>query len=219
MSSLTLFVVPRLFKWVMIAIMGTCRVRSTGSEHLRELVRRGQPWLYCSWHNNTAIAVCRRRNQNIAMMASASRDGALIARAIELLGNTAVRGSSSSGGGQAARGMLRALKHGLNGAVTPDGPRGPAYRCQSGALWIAGLSGCPLVPYELDARRQWRTRSWDRHKIPKPFTTVHEHIGEPFYVTRHDLTAGPSALDELQRRMLENTRACLRAAGHGDEMP
>jgi len=216
LSDFSVFAVPRLFKWVMIPLMGTCRVTTHGAAQVRELERRGRPWLYCTWHNNTAMTVCRLRNRGMAMMASASRDGELIARAIELLGNRPVRGSSSFRGNQAARDMARAIRGGAPGAMTPDGPRGPAYQCQGGALWIAALTGCPLVPYELDASRRWRLRSWDRHKIPKPFSRIYEYIGEPFYVVRDDL-AGTEALQELQRRMLENTRSCRRAAGHGDE--
>lgn len=216
LNTFTLFAVPHVFKWVMISIMGTCRVHISGSEHVRTLADQGQPWLICSWHNNIAMAMCRLRNQRMTMMASASRDGELIARAIEILGNIPVRGSSSSRGSQAARDMVRAIKRGTSGAMTPDGPRGPAHQCQGGALWIAALTGCPLLPYELDASRRWRINSWDRHKIPKPFATVYEYFGEPFYVTRDDLS-GTHALDELQRRMLDNTRACRGAAGHDDE--
>ncbi len=201
----------------MLAIMGTCRIRTAGEAHVRDFELRGEPWLYCSWHNNIAMGVCRLRNRKVAMMASASRDGDLIARAIEVLGNISVRGSSSFRGSQAARDMMRAVRRGHSGAISPDGPRGPAYRCQPGAMWVAALTGCPLVPYHLEANRQWRAASWDRHKIPKPFTTIHEHFGEPLYVTRADIADGGStALASLQERMLSNTRACLRAAGHAD---
>jgi len=213
MNRFALFAVPVAFKCVMLSIMGTCRVSTHGAEYLRELEAKGRSWLYSSWHNNIAIGVCTLRNRRVAMMASASRDGELIARAIEVMGNIPVRGSSSSRGGQAAREMARILKAGFSGAMTPDGPRGPAYQCQGGALWIAALTGCPLVPYELDASRRWRINSWDRHKIPKPFSRVYEYIGEPFYVTRADLS-DTGTLKELQRRMLANTRACRRAAGH-----
>lgn len=216
MSTFSLFAVPRLFKWVMTTIMSTCPVRTTGGGYLRELERSNQPWVYCAWHNNIAMAVYRLRNRGIAMMASASRDGELIARGIELLGNRPVRGSSSLRGSQAARDMVRALKGGACGAMTPDGPRGPAYQCQGGALWIAAMAGCPLVPYEIDATRRWRLNSWDGHKIPKPFSRVYEYIGEPMYVARNDL-ADSRTLETLQHRMLDNTRACRRAAGHGDE--
>lgn len=216
MNAFTLGAVPLIYKWTMTAVMRTCDVRTTGAEHVRELESRRQPWLYCTWHNNTAMTVCRLRDRGIAMMASVSEDGELIARAIERFGNVPVRGSSSTRGGQAARDMVRAIRAGASGAMTPDGPRGPAYRCQSGALWIAALSGCPLVPYELEARRQWRTPSWDRHKIPKPFTTIHEYIGEPFNVSR-DAASDEQTRRAVQAHLLRNTRACLEAAGHAGE--
>lgn len=218
LNALALAAVPALYKWVMVAILQTCSVRSVGKEHFLELERNRRPWLMSSWHNNTAITVCLMRNRGIAMMASASRDGELIARGIEKAGNIAVRGSSSFRGGRAARQMVRALRAGSNGAMTPDGPRGPAYRCQPGVLWIAALAGCPIVPYEINAERQWRTRTWDRHKIPKCFATLYEYVGQPLYVTREQLAENErGVLEDLQQRMLDNTRACLLAAGHPDE--
>lgn len=220
MNRLALFAIPWIFKGVMVGIMRTCAVRRVGAEPVEALRGRGQPWLYCSWHNNIAMGVCRLRNQQVAMMASASRDGDLIARAIEVLGNIAVRGSSSFRGSQAARDMMRVVRQGHSGAISPDGPRGPAYVCQPGAAWVAALTGCPLVPYHLEASRQWRAASWDRHKIPKPFATIHEHFGEPMYVSRDEMAADSSAvLATLQQRMRDNTIACLRAAGHEAEVP
>jgi len=216
LSRLARFAVPLAYKWSMLALMGTCRIRSSGSEPAGAT---GGSWLLCAWHNNTAMTVCRMRGQGIAMMASDSRDGELIARAIERLGNLAIRGSSSARGPEAARDMVRAIRAGRNGAVTPDGPRGPAYRVQPGAAWIAALTGCPLIPYEIEAERQWRVRSWDRHKLPKPFTTIHERWGEPVRVDRGALAHTERVLEEIQTRMLENTRACLREAGHAGESP
>lgn len=219
MNRFLLAAVPLVFKGIMLTIMGTCRVRPVGAEFIEDLRSRGRPWLYCSWHNNIAMGVCRLRNQQVAMMASASRDGDLIARAIQVLGNLPVRGSSSFRGSQAARDMMHIVRRGHSGAISPDGPRGPAYQCQPGAVWVAALTGCPLVPYHLEADRQWRAASWDGHKIPKPFATIHEHFGEPLYITRQEVAGGEIAAREaLQKRMLENTRACLRAAGH-DEIP
>ena len=148
------------------------------------------------------------------MMASASDDGELIARAIAALGNLPVRGSSSTEGSNAARVMIRALRSGHNAALTPDGPRGPKYVLQPGALWIAALSGCPLVPYHIEATRQWEFRSWDRHKIPKPFSTVYVCIGEPRWVDKKKLQRDlESELAAIQARMMANTLHCLSLVG------
>jgi lysophospholipid acyltransferase (LPLAT)-like uncharacterized protein len=198
----------------MHAIMITCRVRRIGEENIETLKTQGQPWIYAAWHNNTASAVWAERGQGVAMMASASEDGELIARGIAAFGNEPIRGSSSASGDKAVRDMVRALRAGRLAAVTPDGPRGPKYQLQPGALWIAALSACPLVPYHIEGSRQWvLKKSWDQHKIPKPFSTVYVSIGEPFFVNKKQLRSGiETMVNEFERRMMENVARCNQLA-------
>lgn len=194
--------------------MVTCRVRRVGEENIQRLKTKGQPWIYASWHDNTASAVWAERGQQVAMMASASEDGELIARGIAAFGNVPIRGSSSAAGDKAIRDMVRALRGGRLAAVTPDGPRGPKHQLQPGALWIAGLSACPLVPYHIESSRQWvLAKSWDQHKIPKPFATVYICIGEPFFVDKKQLRSGvKSMVEEFEQRMMENVARCKQLA-------
>ena len=42
----------------------------------------------------------------------------------------------------------------------------------------------PIIPWHYEADWLWRLKSWDRHKIPKPFTTVVESYGELFLVPK-----------------------------------
>ncbi len=197
----------------MYLIMGSCRIRWIGRENLAQLRAEQRNWIYSAWHNNTATSVWTERRRGIAMMASASADGELIARAIAALGNVPVRGSSSTEGSKAARVMIRALRSGRNAALTPDGPRGPKYVLQPGALWIAAMSGCPLVPYHIEATRQWEFNSWDAHKIPKPFSTVYVCIGTPYTVDKERLKRDTREMvDEFQQSMMANTRHCLALA-------
>lgn len=216
-GSLSLRWLPWVYKVVITAILGTCRVRYLGQEHITELERQGRTWIFTAWHENTAAAVALERDRQMAAMASDSRDGEYIARGIELLGNIPVRGSSSKGGGKAARSMTRLLRAGHCAAVTPDGPRGPRRELQPGALWIAALSGEPLVPYHVAANRQWELKTWDRHRLPKPFATVYVGIGEPYFVDRERLAgAEADVIAEYIERMTANVEATENAAhGHG----
>ena len=82
-----------------------------------------------------------------------------------------------------------------------------------GVLWIGALSGCPLVPYHIEADRQWIFNSWDGHKLPKPFATVYECFGEPFEVSKEALrrdAAGVAATFEA--RMMGNLSHCQTLA-------
>lgn len=212
-EKILLFLLPRLYRFVTGLIVSTCRVRFVGRERVDRLAGEGRSWIFGSWHENTAIAVYLERNTASAMMASDSRDGEIIARGIELCGNIAVRGSSSKGGAKAAKSMVRLLRQGHPAAVTPDGPRGPWRELQSGILMISAMSGCPIVPYHFEADRQWVLRSWDKHRIPKPFSTLWVSIGEPCEVDRKRLTAEPERVRlEVQERMMENLANAKRLA-------
>jgi len=214
-NKLVLAVAPLVFKVLIYSIMLTCRVKRVGDHHVETIKAQGRQWIYSAWHNNTATAVWMERNQGLAMMASDSADGELIARAIAALGNLPIRGSSSVAGQRAVRDMVRALRNGHSAALTPDGPRGPRYRLQPGALWIAALSGSALVPYHIEANRQWvLSKSWDGHKIPKPFSIVYVCIGEPYEASKASVKTELEHLrEEFEQRMLENAAHCSKLAG------
>lgn len=212
----SLWLAPRLYHWALSAILATCRVRFLGRERVEALERQDRTWIFTSWHENTAVAVALERNGRLAMMASDSRDGEYIARGIERFGNIPVRGSSSKGGAKAAKSMAKWLRSGHSAALTPDGPRGPRRELQSGVLWIGALSGAPLVPYHVAATREWRLeRTWDRHRIPKPFSTVYVAVGEPFFVDRERLKSDETGMvSEFSQQMDANAeRAEGRARG------
>lgn len=208
---------PWLYKILITTILRTCRVVFLGRDRVAALERAGRTWVFVAWHENTAVAVALERNKRLAAMASDSRDGEYIARSIERLGNIPVRGSSSKGGAKAVKAMTKWLRSGHSAAVTPDGPRGPRRVLQPGVLWIGALSGAPLVPYHVVATREWvLEKTWDHHRIPKPFATVYVVTGEPYDVERQRLQADEAGvLTELARRMAENVAVAERAATGG----
>ena len=105
-------------------------------------------------------------------------DGAAHAR----FGYRAARGSTSRNGARALAQLRRELASGHAVAFTVDGPRGPARVVQPGAVWLAGATGQPILPFHIEASRCWTLGSWDRTQIPKPFSTVGVAIGPPIQV-------------------------------------
>jgi lysophospholipid acyltransferase (LPLAT)-like uncharacterized protein len=96
--------------------------------------------------------------------------------------------------------------------LAPDGPRGPCYEAQPGALLLARRSGKPIVPLAFAAARSWRVRSWDRLIIPKPFSRVVVAVGEPLFVARKQSREELSlAQQELKDRL---DRAIAEAEDH-----
>ena len=69
-------------------------------------------------------------------------------------GATAARGSSSNHGWEALQILYKNLKKPYNAAViTPDGPRGPRYKFQMGAVTLAQLTQAPILPVHLKQKK------------------------------------------------------------------
>jgi lysophospholipid acyltransferase (LPLAT)-like uncharacterized protein len=115
-------------------------------------------------------------------MISENFDGEWIARIIERFGFRTSRGSTSHGGRRALLRLKREMDRGLPAGFAVDGPRGPARTVQPGAVWLAKLTGNPVVPFHMEASSYWSLTSWDRTQIPKPFSTVAIAVGAPIDV-------------------------------------
>ena len=75
--------------------------------------------------------------------------------------------------------MLAKVMEGLDLAITPDGPRGPAGTVKRGIFYLSEKSGAPIVPVAAWASRVRRLSSWDRFAVPLPFTRVVIVYGDP----------------------------------------
>jgi lysophospholipid acyltransferase (LPLAT)-like uncharacterized protein len=157
----------------------TGRYRVTGEEHLQWIRREHGQALWVVWHNRLLGAIAMHGNENIGAVISKSKDGELIARAVERLGYTPLRGSTSRGQTGALKGLLRHVSKGFDVVVTPDGPRGPRYRVQPGAAWIAMKTGFPILPVGVGASPKVVFKSWDRFQLPLPFGRVSVVYGKP----------------------------------------
>ena len=112
-----------------------------------------------------------------------------------------MRGSTSRGGARALVQLRRELAAGHGVAFTVDGPRGPARVAQAGAVWLAGATGHPILPFHLEADRAWTTKSWDRAQVPKPFGTVAVVLGEAVQVASFDEATVERCRGELEHTL------------------
>jgi lysophospholipid acyltransferase (LPLAT)-like uncharacterized protein len=127
----------------------------------------GERYIYAFWHENMLLPAYRYARADIWVLISQHADGQLIAEACRHLGFRLVRGSTTRGGVEAVRQMLRVASAG-HLAVTPDGPRGPRRQVQPGLVYLAARTGLAIVPGGMAFRRPWRMRSWDRFALPRP---------------------------------------------------
>lgn len=164
------------------------------------------PVIYCTWHNRLALsmklylAFGRRRFQSagLAGLVSASRDGAFLSAILERFGVQPVRGSSSRRGAQALLELTTWAERGYDLAITPDGPRGPCYVVQDGAMALAQMTGLPLVPASYHVKWKIQLKSWDRFQIPLPFSRCEVSAGKILYVPRE---ATDAEREELRKQL------------------
>jgi lysophospholipid acyltransferase (LPLAT)-like uncharacterized protein len=161
-----------------------------------------------SWHGGLVPVAYRFRDLGIAVAVSRSRDGDFAAALLEGLGyREPPRGSSSTAGAIALRGLLKRQRAGDTVGMVTDGPRGPAHVSKPGIIGLARLSGTPIVPIGVAARPALRLGSWDRMLLPLPFAAVAFHFGSPIFVPRDcDSEAVEIARRALDRALGESTQ-------------
>ncbi len=160
----------------------TCRFLILGQDHLFSVLEGHPCGLLTTWHFAFPSVIYFFRHLNGIVMVSRSRDGEWASRLVECLGFRTVRGSSHRGGSQALRAMLRWTRTGCPAGLIADGSQGPPLQAQKGIVWLASVTGLPLVPVSLAANKAWRLPSWDRTLIPKPFADLVLAAGDPMHV-------------------------------------
>jgi lysophospholipid acyltransferase (LPLAT)-like uncharacterized protein len=153
-------------------LASTWRFRIANDAGFKALRAQRQPFVFAFWHGQLLPLLWRHRSEGVRIVISSHRDGEIVARIAERLGHQTIRGSSSRGAARALLGIVRELEAGIEVAVTPDGPRGPARKFASGALVAAQRVGAPIIGIGISASRAWYLKSWDRFMIPKPFSRV-----------------------------------------------
>ncbi len=189
-----------------IRVLGaTLRIRTFGRQHYQER-RKGsnRRVVYSLWHCNILPLVITYRGQGTRVMISKHTDGEIIARIVHRLGFTTERGSTTRGGARALKALVR-LRNDPSAcdiAITPDGPRGPARKAQSGAIFIGAKTGFPLAPVGVALERAWVLGSWDGFRIPKPFSRCVVVTGEDIHISRDcDETMAEEMIHRLEDSM------------------
>jgi lysophospholipid acyltransferase (LPLAT)-like uncharacterized protein len=186
-----------------IAVVGrSWRWRVEGLEHLDSVRARGQAPVMAFWHGRILPALFFFRHRDIVVITSENFDGEWIAKIIHRFGYKTVRGSTSRNAARAALGAKRRMEQGAAVGITLDGPRGPARVAQPGAVWLAKVTGNPIVPFHVEASSHATAGSWDSTQVPYPFSRVSIVLGEPFYVAPDADAEGLEASRvELERRV------------------
>ncbi|MDO8444774.1 MAG: lysophospholipid acyltransferase family protein [Deltaproteobacteria bacterium] len=184
-DKLILTFVPSLAKIIIKALVFTMKLESLYEERVMQFWDRDEKVIVAFWHNRLLLMGYSYHGKGIKTLISQHKDGELIARILNKLGFGSIRGSSTRGGAQAMREMIKAAKE-WDIAITPDGPKGPRYVVQEGVIALARLTGRPIMPLTFGSSRKKVFGSWDSFNLPYPFSRGVFIWGEPIYVGKED---------------------------------
>ncbi len=174
-------------------------------------------YVYAFWHENLLLPAYHYARPDVYVLISTHADGQLIAEACRHLGFGLVRGSTTRGGVEAVRRMLRLGGEG-HLAITPDGPRGPRRQVQMGMIYLAARTGMAVVVGGIAYHRPWRMNSWDRFALPRPWSRAACVVMPP---VRVPADAGKEELEGYRRQvedaLLWATEAAERWVETGEE--
>ena len=189
-------------------VYATTRWQIVGDEIPRAFWEKEEPFLLAFWHGRLLMMpYCWNPTVPIHMLISQHRDGLLIADTVAHFGIKTVSGSSSRGGTNALRTMVKYLKAGKCVGITPDGPRGPRMRSSKGIITVAKLSGAPVIPATYATTNGQILSSWDRFLLAWPFGKGVIIWGNPIQVPDG---ADAEAL-EIARQSVEESLSSITA--------
>ena len=187
----------------------TLRHRSEGPDAAYfETMADGRGHVAAFWHGDAFLMAQEMFRVydygRMFIMASASRDGALMARFLQLGGVHVIRGSSSRGGARAMREVMREYRPPDVFAMAVDGPRGPRHCIpKAGIVLAAQRLGLPITAFVCHAEKKWVIRSWDRMEIPKPFSRTRTIYSDPIPVPPD---ASPEEIERIRAQLEETLR-------------
>ncbi len=174
----------RLLKRITIPLVGilgpiairlvrrSMRLRFVNRERFDRLREQGKPVLLAFWHGQLFMMPYAYSGNRVSIMISRHQDGEFISRAMESFGFNITRGSTSTGGSMALRAMVKRFRQGFDLAFTPDGPRGPRHRVQSGVIQAARLTGGAILPVSFDCSKKNSSGPGTGSWFPCPFRPV-----------------------------------------------
>jgi len=189
----------------------TLRVKVINGDKISDLMNEKKSYISAFWHGSMMIGWFLNKGGNASALVSQSKDGDVLAATLKKWDYNVVRGSSSTGGSDALTAMVFLIRDGYSLAITPDGPRGPAYKMKPGAVVAAKKSSVPLYLAGIGIKNKFILKSWDHFEVPIPFSKVMVIYSNPIMIaenlnyeeTNNKIIECEAALNKLQKDALD----------------
>ena len=187
-SKIFAFCLSTLGKQLVKLVLSTCKWEVKGADEFCRFASQNKCILML-WHNRLAITsfiLYRYANGfKYAAFISNSRDGELISTLVNSyrMGRTIKVPHQSRH--EALRTLIRNIQKSEEIAIiTPDGPRGPKYEVKPGIALAALMTEASVVPFTWQADSYWELKTWDKLRLPKPFSRIQVVFENPLRFTK-----------------------------------
>ena len=213
-SRPALYILASIIALLMVLICLSVRWRARNKGEMKSLQAAGHTPILMFWHEHIFCMPWIGPSYSAALQ-SPHADGRLLAYATMFFGVKPVFGSSNRQALSGMRELMREMKKGRVAAISPDGPRGPARQLAGGAVALAQRTGQPILPCVWATDRCWRINSWDKMRIPKPFSRGEIIWGEPIYLpeksTKEEQEAARQHIEAILTDLTERCDAQVQA--------
>lgn len=186
MSSVKQFFISEVAYWLSQLTNRSLNLTVKNEGELAEIKDSGRNIIFAVWHEHLWLPVYYLRNRDCAALASESRDGEYITGVLERLNWEVVRGSTSRGGIRSLMKLIKKLRQGQEVAITTDGPTGPRRQVKPGIYYLAKKTDSVIVPLGVAFKTKKVFNSWDRFKLPAPFTKASLVFGEGITIAQEN---------------------------------
>lgn len=166
-----------------------------------------QNFVGCFWHGEFLMLpflyrqlvkrMSKERNKAFFIISSQHFDGEIMVHLYRYFGLKTLRGSTSKGGLRVLIESIKLLKEGCDMGITPDGPKGPYHSIADGVVAMSQKAQRCIVPMRVECSRYWELNTWDKFKIPKPFSTIYFYADDGFIIDTH------TSIEEAKQQVLQ----------------
>ena len=177
-------------------------------KYVENLWKKNEAFILCFWHGRLLMMpLSWNKKKKINVLISTHSDGQLLSKTVKHFNIETITGSSSKGGSEAIRNIIKSLKSGISIGMTPDGPRGPRMKVNSAIIKIASLTGHKIVPLSYSVKKKFFLNSWDKFLVALPFGKGCFIWGKPIKIKKNISTNEDLKLSKrLENNLLKLTK-------------
>lgn len=143
-------------------------------------------YLLAAWHDQIIPLVISQAGHPMRALVSQAGGGQLIGQICKKYKYKPISGSQdknkNKGGLKALLAIRKELANGMPSALTVDGSVGPRHFVKAGIIDLAARGKVAILPFGCAVEKYWELNTWDRMKIPKPFSQIVTSLGEPIFI-------------------------------------